>query len=183
MNKRSNILSDVRLIIPKTLFDARGYFRETYSQREKNILQNFSINFVQDNESLSRARGTVRGLHFQRVPHAQAKLVRVVCGAIFDVVVDLRQSSPTFGRWEGYEITSENGYQLFVPIGFAHGFCTLVENTVVCYKVSDYYAPDCDAGVIWSDPEIGINWPLKGPPILSEKDAILPTLAELGAVF
>ncbi len=178
------IFPDVHLFTPKTFSDHRGYFRENYSQTAFNICINQDIPFIQDNESLSLKRGTIRGLHFQRSPHAQAKLVRVAWGAIFDVVVDLRQNSPTYGRWAGYELSAENGHQLFVPVGFAHGFCTLVDNTVVCYKVSDYYAPECDGGVVWNDPTIGVEWPLDGrEPILSDKDAALPTLAELGAVF
>lgn len=179
----SHLLSDVRLITPKTFSDSRGYFRETYNQKSFDFAQGMVISFIQDNESLSLKRGTIRGLHFQRLPRAQAKLVRVTQGAIFDVAVDLRKNSPTFGQWVGYELSAENGHQLFVPIGFAHGFCTLVDNTVVCYKVSDYYAPECDGGVVWNDPAVGVDWPLDEQPILSDKDAILPTLADLGAVF
>lgn len=177
-------LSDVCLIIPKTFSDSRGYFREIYSQATYKTQLGEAVDFVQDNESLSLKSGIIRGVHFQRPPHAQAKLVHVACGAIFDVAVDLRQASPTFGQWVGYELSAENGHQLFVPAGFAHGFCTLVDNTVVCYKVSDYYAPECDGGVVWNDPSIGVNWPLGGQsPILSDKDAALPTLAALGAIF
>ncbi len=178
------IFPDVHLFTPKTFSDHRGYFRENYSQTAFNICINQDIPFIQDNESLSLKRGTIRGLHFQRSPHAQAKLVRVAWGAIFDVVVDLRQNSPTYGRWAGYELSAENGHQLFVPVGFAHGFCTLVDNPVGCYKVSAESAPECAGGVVWNDPTIGVEWPLDGrEPILSDKDAALPTLAELGAVF
>lgn len=177
-------LSDAYLITSKKISDSRGYFRETYNQKLFNSSHRDEIHFVQDNESLSLKQGTIRGLHFQFFPYAQAKLVRVAYGVIYDVVVDLRRNSPTFGKWSGYELSAENGHQLFIPVGFAHGFCTLVDNTVVCYKVSDYYAPDCDGGVVWNDPSIGVDWPLDGrTPILSEKDAVLPTLTELGEVF
>lgn len=183
MRAVKNIIQEIRVISPKSVSDNRGFFRETY-RKEEGGAHLRGVEWVQDNESFSLLRGTLRGLHFQRAPHAQAKLVRVAWGAIFDVVVDLRQGSSTFGQWAGYELSAENGHQLFVPVGFAHGFCTLVENTVVCYKVSDYYAPDCDGGIVWNDPSIGINWRLDGQtPILSEKDAVLPTLTELGDVF
>ncbi|UQZ89647.1 dTDP-4-dehydrorhamnose 3,5-epimerase [Deltaproteobacteria bacterium Smac51] len=166
----------------KTYGDDRGYFRETFRQDEINKIFGREIEFVQDNESLSKA-SVVRGLHFQRPPHAQAKLVKVSAGRIFDVAVDLRPGSNTYGRWDGYELSAENGKQLFIPEGFAHGFVALEDNTVVSYKVTDYYAPECDGGVLWDDPVIGIEWPLPGEPIVSGKDLNLPGLAELGNVF
>ena len=126
----------------------------------------------------------MRGLHFQRPPHAQAKLVRVLKGAIFDVAIDLRRGSPTFGRWCGATLTAEEGNQLFVPRGFAHAFCTLEPDTEVAYKVDDYYAPECDAGLIWNDPDIGIDWPVAAEEaVLSEKDARLPRLGRLRKSF
>ena len=177
-------LQGVILFTPRTFSDYRGYFRETYTQKVFDTQVGKKNEFVQDNESLSLEACTIRGLHFQRHPHAQAKLVRVASGAIFDVAVDIRRDSPTYGRWVGYELSAENGHQLFVPVGFAHGFCTLVDNTVVCYKVTDYYSPECDGGILWNDPAIGVEWPLSGrKPVLSDKDAALPLLSDLGMVF
>jgi len=166
----------VRLIRPRRHADERGYFVELWN-REVFAAAGIDTDFVQDNASLSRSAGTVRGLHFQRLPKAQAKLVRVVAGAVFDVAVDLRRGSPTFGRHVSAILTAEGGEQLFVPVGFAHGFCTLEPDTEVAYKVSSSYAPGHDAGVLWNDPDIGIEWPLNGrPPILSQKDTSLPRL-------
>lgn len=164
------------LFEPKTFKDERGFFRETFR-----ALDFENINFVQDNESLSKA-GVLRGLHFQRPPHAQAKLVRVAWGRAFDVAVDLRKNSPTYGHWEAFELSAENGRRLFIPKGCAHGFVALADNTVLSYKVSDYYAPECDAGVLWSDPDIRVEWPFYDM-IISAKDAALPTLSALGEVF
>jgi len=139
---------------------------------------------VQDNASYSREAGTIRGLHYQRPPAAQAKLVRVVRGRVLDVAVDLRRGSPSYGRFVAVELTAEGGEQLFVPVGFAHGFCALEPDTEVAYKVSDFYAPQHEAGVIWNDPDIGIEWPLAGgEPVLSDKDTRLPRLAESGPPF
>ena len=167
-------LGDVLLVRPTRFADARGHFMETYSLfglREVGI----GVSFLQDNESLSVARGTVRGLHFQVPPQAQAKLVRVVAGAAFDVVVDLRAGSPTYGRWCGATLTAAGAEQIFVPAGFAHGYCTLEPNTIVAYKVDRYYAPECDRGIRWDDPDLGIAWPVAASDVvLSEKDANLP---------
>lgn len=168
------------IVIERQAFaDGRGYFRETFRAAGVGSLVGRPCEFVQDNESCSRL-GVVRGLHFQRPPHAQAKLVRVAHGRAFDVAVDLRPGSATFGRWQGFELSAENGRQLFIPEGFAHGFAALEEGTVVCYKASDYYAPGCEGGVRWDDPDIGVAWPLAAPPIVSPKDARLPFLAEAG---
>lgn len=173
----------VKRVVPKVHRDPRGYFCETYSARDL-AKGNIDANFVQDNHSLSTDRGVIRGLHFQTPPHAQGKLVRVVKGAVFDVAVDLREGSPTFGRHVFETLTAENFYQLWVPPGFAHGFCTLEDNTEVVYKVTDYYAPECDYGLAWNDPALGIDWPVKKEKaILSEKDNVQPLLADLKSVF
>ena len=139
--------------------------------------------FVQDNHSVSAAVGTVRGLHFQAPPHAQAKLVRCGRGAIFDVAVDIRRGSPTYGHWVGYTLSAENGAQLYIPAGFAHGFATLEPNSEIIYKCSDYYAPETEGALRWDDPEIGIDWPVTGNAILSEKDTAAPLLADLDSPF
>jgi len=176
-------LAEVKILVPARFGDARGYFSETYN---KATLAKFGIDvdFIQDNHSLSRPVGTLRGLHFQRKPYAQTKLVRVLRGAIFDVAVDIRHGSPSFGQIATATLSAENGWQLFVPAGFAHAFVTLEPDTEVAYKVDNYYAPDCDGGIIWNDKTIGIEWPLPaGGPILSGKDAALPRLAELGPIF
>ena len=162
--------------------DDRGFFAETYNRR-KYFELGIDVEFVQDNHSISRKAGTLRGLHFQAPSHAQAKLVRCGRGAIFDVAVDIRRGSPTYGQWEGYELTAANGHQLYVPIGFAHGFVTLVPNSEVMYKCSDYYAPETEGAVLWHDPDIGIDWPGIVDPILSDKDAGAPLLADLESPF
>jgi dTDP-4-dehydrorhamnose 3,5-epimerase len=168
----------VKLIRPQRFGDARGYLVETWNRRRL-AEAGIKIDFVQDNCSFSSSAGTIRGLHYQRPPAAQAKLVRVVRGRVFDVAVDLRGGSPTYGRYAAAELTADGGEQLLVPVGFAHGFCTLESNTEVAYKLSGFYAPECDAGIIWNDPDIGIDWPLDGrQPILSEKDMKLPRLAD-----
>jgi dTDP-4-dehydrorhamnose 3,5-epimerase len=156
---------------------------ETWSEAAMAAL-GVNIRFAQDNQSFSAATGTVRGLHFQRPPHAQAKLVRCVRGSIMDYAVDVRRGSPTYGAWISAKLTAEGGEQLFVPIGFAHGFVTLEPNVEVAYKVSDVYAPDCDGGLVWNDPMIGIDWPLPpSGPVLSGKDKALPKLADFDSPF
>jgi dTDP-4-dehydrorhamnose 3,5-epimerase len=140
--------------------------------------------FVQDNHSLSTVSGTLRGIHFQNPPHAQAKLVRCTSGRIFDVVVDLRRGSPTYGKWQGVELSGANCDQLYVPVGYGHAFLTLEPDTQVIYKVSDVYAPDCDSGVRWDDPDLAISWPeTERAPVLSPKDQALPDLARLESPF
>lgn len=174
--------SDVKLIKPKRFGDSRGYFCEVFKDgwfREHVA----DVGFVQDNESLSATPGTVRGLHFQLEPYAQGKLVRCTRGALFDVAVDIRKGSPHFGRWVAAELSAENGYQLWVPAGFAHGFMTLEPNTVINYKVTAVYSAEHDRGVKWDDPAIGITWPETSEHILSEKDARQPLLSELPVCF
>ena len=163
--------------------DERGYFCETYTKRH---FESFGIDveFVQDNLSYSAQSGTVRGLHFQSPPAAQAKLVRVQKGAVFDVAVDLRRGSTTYGRHAAAVLSAENWSQLFIPAGFAHGFMTLESDTVVAYKVSSHYSPANDGGVFWDDPDLGIEWPLPSAnAVLSEKDRSLPGFAEFESPF
>src|SRR3712207_1712340 len=163
-------LPGVKVLTPRRFGDARGWLSESWN-RETPRARGIDLDFVQDNHSLSADLGTVRGLHYQRPPHAQAKLVRVVAGAILDVAVDVRRGSPTFGRWVAEELTAENGRQLLVPVGFLHGFVTRAPDTQVVYKCTDVYAPDCDGAVAWDDPEIGIDWGLEpGAAVLSDKD-------------
>lgn len=175
-------LLGVKLFKPRRLRDHRGVFAETYSRRvytEMGVIDDF----VQDNHSVSAAVGTVRGMHFQAPPHVQAKLVRCGRGAIFDVAVDIRRDSPTYGRWVGYELSAENGAQLYIPVGFAHGFATLEPDSEIIYKCSDYYAPETEGALRWDDPDIGIKWPLTSAPVLSGKDAAAPLLAGFNSPF
>lgn len=170
-------------IVPARFGDARGWFSESYSRRRLAEL-GIDIEFVQDNHSFSAAKGTLRGIHFQSPPHAQAKLVRCIAGAIWDVAVDLRVGSPTFGWWVATELTASGGEQLYVPEGFGHAFITLTDNAEVAYKASDYYAPECDGGVAWNDPQIAIDWPLLNTqPALSDKDQRLPKLENFKTPF
>ncbi len=176
-------LDGVLLINPQRIEDSRGYFMETYRAR---TFEDFGMPavFAQDNEAFSGAAGTIRGLHFQAPPYAQAKLVRTVHGAIFDVAVDLRRGSPTFGRWVGVNLSAANGHQLFVPQGFAHGYCTLEPDTTVAYKCDRYYAAEADAGILFSDPAIGIEWPVAiEDAIVSKKDRKLPLLEDVASPF
>jgi dTDP-4-dehydrorhamnose 3,5-epimerase len=176
-------IPDVKLLVPKKFGDHRGFFSETYN-KQKLAEKKINLDFVQDNHSLSAERGVVRGLHFQLAPFGQDKLVRVVRGKILDVAVDLRRSSPTFGRHVTAELSAENWKQLLVPIGFAHGFVTLEPNTEVIYKVTNYYSPQHDRGVMWNDPAIGIKWPIAADEaILSDKDKAQPKWADLSQVF
>ena len=167
-------------VVPDRYEDHRGYFGETYSRGRYKEL-GIDVEFVQDNHSLSRAIGTLRGLHFQAPPHAQGKLVRCGHGAIFDVAVDIRRGSPTYGKWEGYELTAQNGHQLYVPVGFAHGFVTLEADSEIVYKCTDYYAPEVEGAVLWNS--CGIEWSLSGDPILSDKDQEAPLLADFNSPF
>lgn len=142
------------------------------------------IEFVQDNHSFSAWRGTLRGIHFQTPPHVQAKLVRCIAGAIWDIAVDLRAGSPTYGRWVAAELTASGGEQLYIPGGFGHAFLTLTDNVEVAYKASGYYAPECDGGVVWDDPDLAIDWPISNlEPILSDKDQALPRLKDFVSPF
>lgn len=176
-------ISDVLLIQPKRFEDDRGHFSEVY-HKTRYFENGVNCHFVQDNHSLSKNVGVVRGLHFQAPPIPQAKLVRCTRGAIIDYAVDIRHGSPTFGEYVSAQLTSENGHQLFVPVGFAHAFCTLEPNTEVQYKVSGPYSPDCDSGVAFDDPDIQIDWPFPVDQlILSEKDRNLKNLAELPVQF
>ena len=167
------------VITPARFGDARGFFSESYN-KARMAEHGIKTQFVQDNHSLSEQAGTVRGLHFQSPPHAQAKLVRCGRGRLFDVAVDIRKGSPTFGKWFGLELTFENGKQLLIPEGFLHGFVTRVPNTEIIYKCSDFYAPDCDGAVRFDDPDIAIDWGLDDKaPLLSDKDASAPLLRDL----
>jgi dTDP-4-dehydrorhamnose 3,5-epimerase len=176
-------IADVYLIEPKRFEDARGYFSETY---RRDILADAGINldFVQDNESLSVASGTIRGLHYQAPPFAQAKLVRVLAGEVLDVAVDIRTGSPTYGKFVTATLSAESGEQLFIPEGFAHGFCCLSDNTVLAYKVSAFYSKDHDFGVLWNDPDLAIPWPVaEADAVLSDKDAEMPRLTDISSPF
>lgn len=176
-------LPECLLITPDRFGDERGYFSETYNSAAFKG-HGIEAEFIQDNQSLSAAQGTLRGLHFQSPPFAQAKLLRVLRGAVLDVAVDIRVGSPTFGRHVAVELSAENGLQIFIPVGFAHGFCTLEPGTEVFYKVTAPYAPDHDHGVLWSDPDLGIDWPVTSEAaVLSEKDKVHPRLSDLPDYF
>jgi dTDP-4-dehydrorhamnose 3,5-epimerase len=159
-------LAGVKIIQPDIFTDDRGYFLETYQERRYEE-HGIKVDFVQDNLSFS-TKGTLRGLHYQ-YPHPQAKLVQVIQGEVLDVIVDIRKGSPTFGKWTGIRLSQKNRKQVFAPEGFAHGYCVLSDNAIFAYKCSDFYTPECEKGVLWSDPDIGIGWPVEMP-ILSEKD-------------
>lgn len=174
-------IEDVKILTPKRFADARGYFAECWNKRTLGA-HGINIDFVQDNESLSRDVGTLRGLHYQAPPFAQTKLVRVVAGAIQDVAVDVRIGSPSFGRSVSVEISAENGRQLLVPQGFLHGFVTLEPDTQVIYKVDNYYDGDSDGAVIWDDPNLAIDWGAE-PNVLSGKDAAAPRFADWVSPF
>ena len=187
MQVENTALSGVLVVTPQRMGDDRGWFAETFNSARM-AAAGIGAVFVQDNHSMSAKVGTLRGLHYQKPPHAQDKLVRCSRGAIFDVAVDIRVGSPTYGKWVGVELTAENGKQLLVPKGFAHGFVTRAENSEVQYKCSDVYAPDCDAGVRWNDPDIGIDWGLSGDPVLSGpvlsgKDLMQPLLKDTEPSF
>ena len=176
-------IPDVRLLGPSKYADLRGFFSETYNKKAFAAL-GIDIDFVQDNHSYSADKGTVRGLHFQTPPFAQDKLVRVARGSVFDIAVDLRQGSSSYGRHVSAVLSADAWNQILVPIGFAHGFMTLEPDTEVIYKVSNYYAPDHDKGLLWNDPALGINWPISDDEaVFSEKDGKLPRLAELVTPF
>lgn len=184
MQITATTLPDVTLIEPAKFGDSRGWFSETWNASRMKAA-GLDFDFVQDNHSFSAAAFTLRGLHYQRPPHAQAKLVRCTRGRIWDVAVDLRQGSPHFGKWTAAELSAENGRQLLIPQGFLHGFLTLTPDCEVQYKCSDVYAPDCDGGIRWNDPDLDIEWPLPPgvAPILSAKDEIAPFLADITSPF
>ena len=172
MNVIPTAIPDVLIIEPKVFGDDRGFFYESFNQKAFNEATGLDVQFVQDNHSRSR-KGVLRGLHYQLPPHAQGKLVRCVRGAVFDVAVDIRKSSPTFGKWVGVELSEANHRQLWIPSGFAHGFLTLSETADFLYKTTDYYTPTAERSIAWNDPEIGIAWPeLKADFQLSDKDRI-----------
>jgi dTDP-4-dehydrorhamnose 3,5-epimerase len=175
-------LDGVVVLTPKKFGDDRGWFSETWNANRMAEL-GLNIHFVQDNHSMSAKPGTLRGLHYQSPPHAQDKLVRCTRGSIFDVAVDIRVGSPTYGKWFGIELSLENGKQLLVPRGFLHGFVTRMADTEVQYKCSDVYAPDCDGGIRWDDPTIGIDWGLTEVPTLSAKDQVAPLLNDFKSPF
>ena len=170
------------IICPKRHGDPRGWFSETWNE-ERFAAAGIAVRFCQDNQSYSKAKGTLRGLHCQRPPSAQAKLVRCLQGRIFDVAVDVRRASPTFGQWVAAELSADDGRQLFIPAGYAHGFLTLSDDCMVAYKVDAYYAAEDDGGIAWNDPAIRIDWPIDSEPVLSDKDMKLPALRELKAEF
>jgi dTDP-4-dehydrorhamnose 3,5-epimerase len=172
-------IPEVVEIVPKRHEDARGHFSEIF-RADWFAREVADVEFVQDNQSLSRMPGTVRGLHFQREPMAQGKLIRCIAGALFDVAVDIRPGSPTYGKWVSEIVTAEDGNQLWIPAGFAHGFCSLVPDTVISYRTTAYYSAAHDAGIAWNDPDIGVVWPeIASPELLSAKDRELPWLAHL----
>ncbi len=176
-------IPDVKILTPKRFDDGRGFFSEVYNRRRFEEA-GLKLDFVQDNHSLSRNAGIIRGLHFQASPFAQAKLVRVVRGRILDVAVDLRRSSPTYGQHVAVELSAANGCQLLVPVGFAHGFCTLEPDTEVLYKVTAHYSAEQDKGLAFDDPALGIEWPVsRQEAILSDKDRKQPRLSELPSYF
>ena len=163
-------IPDVLLIEPKVFGDERGFFFESFNQQRFNEVTGLDLQFVQDNHSKS-AKGVLRGLHYQLPPKAQGKLVRVVAGEVFDVAVDIRKASPTFGQWVGATLSGDNKHQLWIPPGLAHGFLVLSESAEFLYKTTDYYAPELERGIVWNDPDLGIQWPIKSAPLLSGKDA------------
>jgi dTDP-4-dehydrorhamnose 3,5-epimerase len=183
MDVREFEIPDLKLIVPKRFIDLRGYFSETWSDRmfRREIA---NVHFVQDNQSVTAKKGTLRGLHFQKPPFAQGKLVRVVRGSILDIAVDIRKGSPTYSRHVATILNALEGAQLWVPPGFLHGFCTLEDATEVFYKVTSYYSEDHDAGVVWNDPNLDIKWPVDtASVVLSEKDQRLPCLTDLPDLF
>ncbi|BBC71329.1 dTDP-4-dehydrorhamnose 3,5-epimerase [Altererythrobacter sp. B11] len=176
-------IPDIKLVTPHQIGDERGYFAEIF-RADVFAKACGHWTFVQDNESRSAKAGTVRGLHFQSEPSAQGKLVRCTAGALFDVAVDIRRGSPTFGEWVGETLTPTNGRQLWLPPGFAHGFCSLEPDTVICYKVTSYYSAECDKGLAWDDPAVGVTWPEAiDPSTLSAKDRTQPRLGDLPEYF
>lgn len=183
MEIKHTSLPGVAVLMPQRFGDARGWFSETWNAARMADV-GLDLDFLQDNHSFSAMPGTLRGLHYQWPPRAQGKLVRCTGGAIFDVAVDIRKGSPTYGKWVGVELSAENGKQLLIPIGFLHGFVTRTTDCEVQYKCTDFYAPDCDGSIRWDDPTIGIDWGLgDDQPVLSDKDAVAPLLAGFDSPF
>lgn len=176
-------MNEVILYTPRRIGDERGWFSETYnSHREAKL--GITDTFVQDNKSYSKNIGTVRGIHFQRTPHAQAKLVSCTRGSLIDFVVDLRRGSPTYGKHVSAHLSADNGRQIYIPVGFGHGFVTLQESTEISYKVSDYYSAELDGGIRWNSPGLAIEWPVdEQAATLSDKDRLLPLLNEFESCF
>jgi dTDP-4-dehydrorhamnose 3,5-epimerase len=176
-------IPDLILVRVRKFADARGHFLETFRKADFAEM-GIGCDFVQENQAFSAQTGTIRGLHFQQPPHAQAKLVRVLRGVVYDAAVDLRRGSPTYGKWCGAQLTADGGEQIFVPAGFAHGYCTLEPDTLVAYKVDKYYAPQSEAGIIWNDPAIGVDWSIPADSVLvSDKDGKLPSLSSFSTPF
>jgi len=169
-------IPDLLILEPKVFGDTRGFFMESFNARSFQEATGLNVDFVQDNHSRS-AKGVLRGLHYQ-IQQAQGKLVRVVRGSVFDVAVDLRKGSPTFGKWEGVELSEENNRQFWIPPGFAHGFLVTSESADFLYKTTDYYAPEHERSLAWNDPDVGVEWPLDGAPLLSAKDLAGKSLSE-----
>jgi dTDP-4-dehydrorhamnose 3,5-epimerase len=182
MQVEATELPGLMIVTPQRFGDARGWFSETWNA-QRMAEAGLSIDWVQDNHSMSGKAGTLRGLHYQKPPHAQDKLVRCSAGAVYDVAVDFRRGSPSFGKWVRVELSAENGRQMLLPKGFLHGFVTLTDGAEVQYKCSDVYAPDCDAGIRWNDPDIGVDWGLAGAPVLSAKDEVQPFLKDVESPF
>lgn len=174
-------LPGVFLVTPVRHGDSRGFFSESWNKARFEDHGLFLPEFVQDNHSISEKAGTLRGLHFQAPPYAQGKLVRCGRGALFDVAVDIRKGSPTYGQWTGKELSFENGCQLWIPAGFAHGFVTLQADTEICYKCTNYYAPDADRAVLWDS--CAVTWPVNGAPVLSDKDSKAPAFGNFNSPF
>ncbi|MBN6046134.1 dTDP-4-dehydrorhamnose 3,5-epimerase [Citrobacter sp. ku-bf4] len=175
MNVIKTEIPDVLIFEPKVFGDDRGFFFESFSQKVFENAIGYRVNFVQDNHSKSK-QGVLRGLHFQMPPHEQGKLVRCIAGEVFDVAVDIRKNSTTFGKWVSAHLSAENKRQLWIPEGFAHGFLVLSENAEFLYKTTNYYAPQSEGSIIWNDPDLNIKWPFAGQPDLSLKDKTAPTL-------
>jgi dTDP-4-dehydrorhamnose 3,5-epimerase len=183
MEVEQTALEGVLILTPKRFVDPRGFFSESWNAKRQSDA-GIDIDFVQDNHSISTQVGTMRGLHFQAPPHAQAKLVRCGRGCLFDVAVDIRRGSPTFGQWVGQELSFENGKQLLIPAGFLHGFVTRQPDTEIIYKCSDYYSPECDGAVRFDDPDIGVDWGLnEAEALLSDKDNAAPFLKDFDTPF
>lgn len=182
MKATSLSIPDVLLIEPKVFGDDRGFFFESFNQEKFCSITGVDTDFVQDNHSRSEM-GVLRGLHYQLPPKAQGKLVRVIAGEVFDVAIDIRHGSPTFGRWVGQRLSAENKLQMWIPAGLAHGFLVLSKSAEFLYKTTDYYAPELERSIRWNDPDIGIEWPIAATPLLSAKDAIAPWLQDSATPF